>query len=398
LDSHPDTFTAAILRGETPAQAITEKVFNKLPISQLCSWAKTHLEAEDLVVLEASGNTFEVVRRLASVGRKAIPLESYHLGKLKEAHANNDKISAIRIGKAYLAGTAKEVWVPDSLTQERRDWFHAYQKATRRTTQMKNRLLSYLSDQGVRLEEGLPSLQNRLGVLRNAKAWTPRQWQVVEGFLLELSHAEQQREHWRSLMAQEVLGDPLLLSMVRLCGVRDVIAFALGAIIGDVKRFANPRKLVGYVGLNPAFDESGNEAWRGGVGGRGRKDLRSLLVQAAQAIIRSHHPLAKWGKKLLASKGCYNLAVAAVARRLTVAIWYLMMGRWTPLEEVDTHLNLKIGRIVGKVGKTGLETLGKSRKTLRDETVEALKKGRVYAVDGTAYVMERVQKTAPKEG
>jgi uncharacterized protein involved in exopolysaccharide biosynthesis len=36
---------------------------------------------------------------------------------LKEAHANNDKISAVRIGKAYLAGTAKTVWVPDLRTQ-----------------------------------------------------------------------------------------------------------------------------------------------------------------------------------------------------------------------------------------------------------------------------------------
>ena len=40
-------------------------------------------------------------------------------------------------------------------------------------------------------------------------------------------------------------------------------------------------------------------------------------------------PLGKWGKKLLARKGSLNLAVAAVARKLTVAIWYLMMGRWT---------------------------------------------------------------------
>ena len=58
------------------------------------------------------------------------------MGKLKEAHANNDKISAVRIGKAYLAGTAKEVWVPDPKTQERRDWFHAHRKAVKRTTQM----------------------------------------------------------------------------------------------------------------------------------------------------------------------------------------------------------------------------------------------------------------------
>jgi hypothetical protein len=86
------------------------------------------------LVLEASGNSFQVVRSLATVQRQAKVLESCHLGKLKEAHANNDKISAVRIGKAYLAGTAKEVWVPDARTQERRDWFHAHRKASKRTT------------------------------------------------------------------------------------------------------------------------------------------------------------------------------------------------------------------------------------------------------------------------
>jgi len=132
FDSHPDSFTAAILRGPTPAAALVEKTFNKVPLAQLQSWAKKHTSAQDLFVLEASGNSFQVVRSLAAVERQAKVLESCHLGKLKEAHANNDKISAVRIGKAYLAGTAKEVWVPDAKTQERRDWFHAHRKATKR--------------------------------------------------------------------------------------------------------------------------------------------------------------------------------------------------------------------------------------------------------------------------
>src|SRR5689334_20528740 len=154
LDSHPDTFTAATLRGPTPAAAIVETTFHKLPLGQLRSWAQKHTTDRDLIVLEASGNSFHVVRTLAALGRRAKVLESCHLGKLKEAHANNDKISAVRIGKAYLAGTAKEVWVPDARTQERRDWFHAHRKAVKRTTQARNSLLSYLSDQGVRLKKG----------------------------------------------------------------------------------------------------------------------------------------------------------------------------------------------------------------------------------------------------
>jgi len=384
FDAHPDSFTAAALRGSTPATAVVEKTFNKVPMAQLQSWAKKHTTEQDLLVLEASGNSFQVVRTLAAIGRNAKVLESCHLGKLKEAHANNDRISAVRIGKAYLAGTAKEVWVPDAQTQERRDWFYAYLKATKRTTQMQARLRSYLSDNGVRLNPGtrLTKLGPVEQQIRHARSWSSRQWQVIEILLAELHHGDQQRRHWRSLIAQEVLADPQLLSIVRLCGVREVVAFALGAFVGNIQRFASPKQLVKYVGLNPAFDDSGESEWSGGIGGHGHKHLRCLLIEAAQAILRcAKTPLAHWGKKLLACKGSINLAVAAIARKLTVAVWYLMMGRWTPLEEIDDRLVIKVGKIISQVGPKALKQLGKTRKDIRQQTYHSLKTGRVYLLN-----------------
>jgi transposase len=384
FDSHPDTFTAALLRGQTPADAVTEKIFNKLPMAQLASWAKKHTTPDDLFVLEASGNSFQVVRILATVERKALVLESCQMGKLKEAHANNDKISAERIGKAYLAGTAKVVWVPDPKTQERRDWFHAHRKAVKRTTQVRNRLRSYLSDNGVRLKKGTALAKGNAAAeqLRQLQNWSPRQWQVIEGLLMELRHADEQRTHWRSLIAQEVLSDPQLLSIVRLCGVREMVAFALGALIGDIHRFADPKKLVKYIGLNPAFDDSGEGSWHGGIAGHGRKDLRCLLVEAAQAILRcSKTPLAQWGKKLLRRKGSVNLVVGAMARKLAVAVWYLMMGRWTPVEEIDERLAIKVSKMITSVGPKGLKQLGKTRKAFREEIHSALMHGRVYQLN-----------------
>jgi len=380
FDCHPDTFTAALLRGSTPAAAVTEKVFNQVPLAHLASWAKKHTAIQDLFVLEASGNSFQVVRALAALDRKALVLESCQMGKLKEAHANNDKISAVRIGKAYLAGTAKTVWVPDAKTQDRRDWFHIHRKAVKRTTQMRNRLLSYLSDNGVRPKKGTPLAKGTTAgeQLRKTHTWTPRQWQVIEGMLMELRHADEQRAHWRSLIAQEVLADPQLLSIVRLCGVREMVAFALGAIIGDITRFAEPKKLVKYIGLNPAFDDSGMEQWRGGIGGHGRKDLRGLLIEAAHSILRSKDPLAQWGKKLLRRKGQVKLVVAAIARKLAVALWYLMMGRWTALEEIDERLEIKVAKILTSVGARGLKQLGKTRKAFKQEIYGSLKAGRVY--------------------
>ena len=97
--------------------------------------------------------------------------------------------------------------------------------------------------------------------------------------------------------------------------------------------------------------------------------------------MRSKHPLAKWGKKLLRRKGALNLAVGAVARKLAVAVWYLLMGRWTPLEEVDARLALKVGKLITSVGAKGLKQLGKTRKAFRGEIYDSLKGGKVYALD-----------------
>ncbi|MGA2853166.1 MAG: hypothetical protein ABSE90_03405 [Verrucomicrobiota bacterium] len=81
FDSHPDTFTAALLQGPTPAAAVLEKTFNRVPMAQLTHWAKKNTTSQDLFVLEASGNSFQVVRTLAAIERKALVLESCQMGR-----------------------------------------------------------------------------------------------------------------------------------------------------------------------------------------------------------------------------------------------------------------------------------------------------------------------------
>ncbi len=87
--------------------------------------------------------------------------------------------------------------MPEAKTQERRAGFHAHRKAVKRTTRMRNRRLSYLSDQGVRLANGTPLAKGTAAEAqrRPLKAWSPRQWQVIEGKLMERRHADEQRDH-----------------------------------------------------------------------------------------------------------------------------------------------------------------------------------------------------------
>ena len=70
-------------------------------------------------------------------------------------------------------------------------------------------------------------------------------------------------------------------------GIREQVAFALAAFIGDVERFATPKKLVAFFGLNPRVSFSGIGGSTGPLTGLGRGDVRALRVQGAQSVLRS---------------------------------------------------------------------------------------------------------------
>src|SRR3954463_6871592 len=70
---------------------------------------------------------------------------------------------------------------------------------------------------------------------------------------------------------------PLLMSAP---GIGWVLGYTIAAEIGDITRFATPKKLVGYTGLCPTVDQSGGHDRRGELAKNGPKYLRWALVEA----------------------------------------------------------------------------------------------------------------------
>ena len=109
------------------------------------------------------------------------------------------------------------------------------------------------------------------------KRGDPMQKLLLDEMLAELQLAEARRRRLVALMAQEVASDRSLLQLMRLLGVRHIIAFAIAAVVGDITRFANPKKLVAYLGLTPSVADSGETIrGRGELVSFGRKDLRPV--------------------------------------------------------------------------------------------------------------------------
>jgi transposase len=358
LDMHPDVFAAAAL---SAGAQHADWVHDRLLTDQLETWAKKHLSKDDVVVLEASGNSFEVAARLHAMGHTAVVLESAQAGKIRDNFCNDDRHSAVKLAKVYRSGLAKEVWQPDAKTREYREVFFAHRNAVKDATRCRNRIRSFLNEHCVRLKTGVRLTEaSGEATAKAAKAWTPLQVELLSNAFAQMRQVEARRKMLERIMVRELVANVRWASLWRLMGIRHRVAFALMAMVGDVHRFPTAKKLVGYFGLAPRKEQSGNDK-KGhdtGVGGFGRGDVRGLLIQSAQNVLAQRQsPLHKWGWKLLVKKH-RNQATVAVARKLTVSIWHLLMGHFTPLVEATDHLRVKLLKLATVIGKDVLNSLG----------------------------------------
>ncbi len=274
----------------------------------------------------------------------------------------NDKVDAVKIARIHLSGLAAKVWQPDPKTLERREVFSAYQSVVKEATRHKQQIRALLNEHCVRLSAGF-RLAHRAAIARllTLRARTPAQTMLLEQMHAGLVAARSRRARLRRHMAEEILGDETLLRLARLCGIGAVTCFGLVAAIGDVARFAQSKKLMAYLGLNPSVCQSGN--WEGGgqLMRHGRGPLRALLVQSAKKLLGVDNPLQKWGLAVAARRG-RNRAAVAVARKLAVAVWHVLMGHVIGALEPIEQLRAKLFKLATEIGVSALKAGGHASK------------------------------------
>jgi transposase len=109
-------------------------------------------------------------------------------------------------------------------------------------------------------------------------------------------------------------------------GIAWVLGYTIAAEIGDIHRFASPKKLCGYTGLCPRVYQSGNTDRRGHLTHAGPKYLRWALMEAATHACQ--HPVYREryqrNKHRLGRQRGAKVAQVDIARRLAEAIWHML--------------------------------------------------------------------------
>jgi transposase len=117
--------------------------------------------------------------------------------------------------------------------------------------------------------------------------------------------------------------DARVLLLATIPGIGDLLGLTFAAEIGDVSRFAAPRKLIGYAGLAPKINQSGDRSRTGSLSKAGSRTLRWAAVEAAHQAWRPTNP---WHELYadIAKRAGKNPAKSAVARKVLIAAWHVL--------------------------------------------------------------------------
>jgi transposase len=119
---------------------------------------------------------------------------------------------------------------------------------------------------------------------------------------------------------------PYLPLLMTVPGIAWVLGYTIAAEIGDIGRFASPKKLAGYTGLCPLVRQSGRRDDRGPLAKNGPKYLRWALIEAATHAAR--HPAYRdryeHTKRRLGRQRGSKVARVGIAREVATAIWHML--------------------------------------------------------------------------
>jgi transposase len=236
-----------------------------------------------------------------------------------------DRIDAWVLAELSRRDLVPAIWLPDPEVRAERERARFRLHLVRHRTSLKQRVHAVL------LAHGKPCpVSDLFGVAGRAllqRLALPQPWAgTVTASLQLIDELDEQITGCESELRQ--LGAdhryiPLLLTVP---GIGWVLAYTIAAEIGDIDRFATPRRLAGYTGLCPRVYQSGNSDRRGPLAKNGPRYLRWALIEATahackHPLYRDHYQQTK--TRLGKQRGA-KVAQVDLARKLAEAIWHML--------------------------------------------------------------------------
>jgi transposase len=305
----------------------------RVGVQEFGAWAAKHLGQQDSVVMEATTNVWPFYDLLEPIVGQAKVAHAYHIKLIGSALVKTDKRDTLTLAKLLAAKLIPEVWVPPQPVRELRSLIRQRQHLLKQRTMAKNRL------QGVLFRHNLQPPQGNPFTLSNRPWWEQLPLNAVERLrvsqdLDSVDYFTKQIEQLEAQLAHLSVSTPWIHQvpyLLQVPGIGLVSAMTILSAIGDITRFAHPKKLVGYAGLGARVHASGQTKHGGTITKQGRTELRTILIEVAWVAVRCS-PFWRQRFQALAARKGKQKAVTILARHLLVLIWHVLSKA-----QVDRH-------------------------------------------------------------
>jgi transposase len=294
----------------------------RVELSHLETWMKKNLSRQDEVVLEMTTNTWQLYDELCAYAGSVLVVHPPHVALITRSQVMNDKIAASILARLLAKGLLVGIWIPPQEIRELRGLVAQRKKMTGLATQAKNRLHAVLQRHHLVPPGGNPFQESQQGWWLTLPLGTLEKVNVLSD-LETLRFAQAQQLRLTSMMEEIANQQEQITSMLQLPGFGVVTAVTVWAALGKIERFEDPQHLVGYAGLGTRVHDSGMSTRTGRITKAGRRDLRVVLIEAAQ-VAANTHPHWKAELARLQPRLGRNKAIVAIARKLLVAVWYIL--------------------------------------------------------------------------
>jgi transposase len=286
LDVHAETIAVAVAEPESEVRSLGTIANREDAIRKLI---RKLGPAEQLRACYEAGPTgFVLYWQLTQLGVECAVVAPTLVPKKAGDRVKTDRRDALKLARSHRSNDLTAIWVPDEGSEALRDLVRAREAAKQDQLRARHRLTKFLLRTGRRPPLGLKAWTGKYVEWTQQIHYThPAREATLLDCLNEVQHmAERVKRLEQSILELVNLAPAPVQAVIQglqaLRGVAHISAVTIAAELGNISsRFESARKLMGYSGVFPSEDSSGQRIRRGSITKSGNAHLRRIVVESA---------------------------------------------------------------------------------------------------------------------
>jgi transposase len=278
----------------------------------------------DEVAVEATQNVHYFYDQVKGHVSRVAVVATYRFGVVAKSKKKTDKADAAALARFLKLGWLPEVSMPSEQVRVLRQLLQARETLVSMRTKLKNMAHAAFARNGLTLTRAAFASAAGRTRLASRDDLPEADLLVVRAALRQLEQLNGEVAELEAEVARRGCTLKGLRRLLQVHGLNLLSAISLLAEVGDIELFETSKQLVSYAGLATSTKQSSATTRHGGITKRGRKRLRTVVIQAVLAMVnRTDTPLMEFYRKKKREKGA-GKAICATARKLLTIIFVLL--------------------------------------------------------------------------